>query len=115
MADTYDRLTVGERLRLKRSILGLTQEEMSEKIGRAPKFYADIERGSCGMSVETLMSLSHTLNMSLDYIIYGKDTDTPQTHTDEVSAILTVLDDCPRTRRDYATRLLKLFIAACLD
>lgn len=45
---------------------------MAEKIDRAAKYYTDIERGSCGMSVETLMALSEALDMSLDYIIYGK-------------------------------------------
>lgn len=46
---------------------------MAEKIDRAAKYYADIERGSCGMSVETLMALSEALDVSLDYIIYGKE------------------------------------------
>lgn len=72
MKETYDRLAAGDRIRLKRTLLGLTQDEMAERINRAPKYYADIERGSCGMSIETLMALSSSLNMSLDYIIYGK-------------------------------------------
>ena len=66
MSKTYNRLAAGERLRLKRTLLGMTQEEMAERIDRVPKYYADIERGSCGMSVETLMALSHTLNMPMD-------------------------------------------------
>ena len=51
MSKTYNRLAAGERLRLKRTLLGMTQEEMAERIDRVPKYYADIERGSCGMSV----------------------------------------------------------------
>ena len=73
MKKTYDRLAAGDRIRQKRNLLGFTQDEMAEKIDRAAKYYADIERGSCGMSVETLMALSETLDMSLDYIIYGKE------------------------------------------
>ena len=68
----YDRLAVGERLRAKRLLLGMTREEVAEKIGRASKYYADIERGSCGMSTETLLALASVLDMSLDYIILGK-------------------------------------------
>lgn len=114
MSDTYNRLAAGERLRLKRTLLGMTQEEMAERIGRVPKYYADIERGSCGMSVETLMALSHSLNMSLDYIIFGNEANkNVQSHQDEVSAILDILDNFPVQKRDYALRLLKLFIAAC--
>lgn len=63
MKETYDRLAAGDRIRLKRTLLGLTQDEMAERINRAPKYYADIERGSCGMSIETLMALSSSLNM----------------------------------------------------
>ena len=68
----YDRLAAGERLRAKRLLLGMTREEVAEKIGRASKYYADIERGSCGMSTETLLALASVLDMSLDYIILGK-------------------------------------------
>ena len=90
------------------------QDEMAEKIDRAAKYYADIERGSCGMSVETLMALSETLDMSLDYIIYGKNTEENgyPGETAEVSAILTMLNNSEQRERDYALRLLKLFLAS---
>ena len=109
MKKTYDRLAAGERIRLKRNLLGFTQDEMAEKIDRAAKYYADIERGSCGMSVETLMALSEALDMSLDYIIYGKENN--ENGYPEVSAILTMLDNSEQRDRDYALRLLKLFLA----
>ena len=112
--ETYDRLATGDRLRLKRTILGLTQEEMAEKIGRVPKYYADIERGSCGMSVETLMALSKSLNMSLDYLIYGNEAaENRIRHEDEVFAVIDMLDHCSERKRQYAMRLLKLFLVAC--
>lgn len=114
MKKTYDRLAAGERIREKRNLLGFTQDEMAEKIDRAAKYYADIERGSCGMSVETLMALSETLDMSLDYIIYGKNTEENgyPGETAEVSAILTMLNNSEQRERDYALRLLKLFLAS---
>lgn len=114
MNTTYDRLAVGDRLRLKRTLLGMTQDEIAEKINRATKYYADIERGNCGMSIETLLALSDTLNMSLDYILFGKSThDNEIMHTDEVAAIMGLLDNCSQRNREYVLRLLKLFLAAC--
>lgn len=112
---SYDRLAVGDRLRLKRTLLGLTQDQMAEKIDRATKYYADIERGSCGMSIETLLSLSSTLDMSLDYIIMGTidNENGTQKHTDETSAIIGLIETYPQAKRQYALELLKLFIAAC--
>lgn len=114
MPKTYNRLAAGDRLRLKRTLLGMTQDEMAEKINRATKYYADIERGNCGMSIETLLALSESLNMSLDYIILGKNSDENENiHTDEVAAIMNLLDSCNKKNRAYALRMLKLFLAAC--
>ena len=69
--DTYDRIIVGERIRKKRILLGMSQDELAEKIDRAPKYCSDIERGVCGMSIETMISLSSSLDMSLDYMLFG--------------------------------------------
>jgi len=116
MTKTYDRLAVGERLRTKRTLLGLTQEEMAEQINRVPKYYADIERGSCGMSVETLMALCNVLHMSLDYLIYGEISEEDAAkHQQETDAILDMLEHCPERKRKYAHELLKLFLVACND
>lgn len=66
----YDTRSTGERIRSKRILLGLTQEELAEQIHRAPKYYSDIERGSCGMSMETMISIAKILDMSLDYMVF---------------------------------------------
>lgn len=39
----YNRLEVGERLKQKRILMGLTQDEVAERINRSSKYYADIE------------------------------------------------------------------------
>lgn len=111
---TYDRLATGDRLRGKRIHLGMTQEEIAEKIDRATKYYADIERGNCGMSLETMLALSSCLHMSLDYMIYGKGNDREKfIHTDETAAVMNALDCCTPPNRRYALQMLKLFLAAC--
>lgn len=110
----YNKLAVGDRLRQKRTLIGLTQDEMADKIGRSPKYYADIERGSCGMSVETLLGISKTLDMSLDYIILGKVRNDEEVYnnTEEVNAILSVINTAPKKKRQYVLRMLKLFLAS---
>lgn len=114
MSETYDRLAAGNRLRLKRTLLGWSQEEMAEKINRATKYYADIERGSCGMSIETIMALSSTLNMSVDYILKGDTSNrSADVHTDEVTVVIDMLDTCSTRNRKYALRMLKLFLTVC--
>lgn len=111
--DTYNKLEVGDRIRLKRSLLGLTQDQLAEKIDRVPKYCADIERGSCGMSVETMLAFASVLNMSLDYLMLGVEEENSSKHQDEVEAILDMLNHCSPKKRQYALQLLKLFLVAC--
>ncbi|MBQ9122393.1 MAG: helix-turn-helix transcriptional regulator [Lachnospiraceae bacterium] len=113
MKKTYARLETGDRIRQRRLMLGLTQDEMAEKIDRASKYYADIERGSCGMSVETLMALSETLNLSMDYIIYGASKSETETNQSQITAILDTLQTFPEHKQQYALKMLQLFLAAC--
>ena len=117
MKITYDRLATGERLRLKRTLLGFTQDEVAEKIDRASKYYADIERGSCGMSVETLMAISKVLDLSLDYVIYGRTSspDEEKSLSNDVIAIMKLLNNSSSRKQKYALRMLKLFLVACDD
>ncbi len=106
----YNRVQTGERIRKKRQLLNMTQDAASDKIGISTKYFADIERGSCGMSIETLISIGTLLDMSLDYIIYGKvyDETESQKHSDEFVAILSLMDNIPENKRQYALRMLQL-------
>ena len=69
----YDRIAAGERLRSRRVELGWSRELVAERLGVVNKYYADIERGTCGMSVETLINLSRLYGVSLDTLIYGEE------------------------------------------
>lgn len=69
--EPYDRYSLGERIQKRRQSLGLSQEKLAEQMDRATKYCSDIERGTCGMSLETMLSFSQHLNMSLDYMMFG--------------------------------------------
>lgn len=111
----YNRIAAGERIRNRRIIMGLTQEELAEKIGRAYKYCQDIERGTCGMSIDTMLSIASCLNISLDYLIYGNNQETSEfTDLDvEQQAIIEILGSYSIKKKRYALDLLKLFIKAC--
>ena len=111
--ETYDRITVGERIRQRRIQLGLSQDELGERIDRAAKYCSDIERGICGMSVETMLSLADHLDMSLDYMMFGdiSDEELARQEQDEAS-LVHILAKCAPRQREYAIRLLKLYIAS---
>lgn len=113
----YDRLAVGERIRKQRILIGLTQEELAEKVGRAYKYCQDIERGTCGMSIETMLSLSACLNLSLDYMIFGINNDDPEPEElmQEQKVVIDILGKCSEHKKKYALELLKLFMKAFDD
>ncbi|MDE7223418.1 MAG: helix-turn-helix domain-containing protein [Acetatifactor sp.] len=69
----YDTKAMGARVRQLRKQFGCSREEIAGRIGRSSKYYADIERGSCGMSLNTFLELANLYEVSLDYLIYGKE------------------------------------------
>ena len=76
MEELYNRLKTGERLRNKSKKIGWSQERAAEMMNLSAKYYADIERGTCGMSIETLITLSKVYQMSADMILFGEESST---------------------------------------
>lgn len=64
--------TIGNRIKLARENMGLTQEELAEKINRSTQFISTIERGVAGASLETIISLCEVLNVSSEWLLCGK-------------------------------------------
>ncbi len=101
-----DYINIGNRIRKQREYMGLTREAFAEKIDITPKFCSDIELGIKGMSVPTLCRISNTLNLSVDYILFG-------TKTDEFdSPAITMLRKCPPEKLCYIEDIIKSYILA---
>lgn len=62
---------IGRRIQIKRKELKLTQEKLSEIIDVSPSYISEIERGSSISSLSTISKISNTLNISLDYLVFG--------------------------------------------
>ena len=86
-------LLFGERLRNRRDVLG--------------RFYQMIERGEKGVSLDTLIQLSKSLTISIDYLLFG---DAAYTFENPLTEILNGLS--PQQKED-ALRVLRLFSKAC--
>ena len=64
-----DYVLLGKRVRISRTVLELTQEELADKIGVSTSFIGHIERGSRKLSVETLYALCKALDTSADFLM----------------------------------------------
>ena len=72
------------------------------------KYYADIERGYCGMSLDTMVDIARCLGITLDYIIFGKED--KRKLSKESAGILLYLEKCTESKRKKAMELLKVYL-----
>lgn len=70
--DSLNLKEIGIRIRLEREKLNLSREKFAEIVALSPFYIGQIERGDRNMSVDTLVKISNTLNISVDYILKGQ-------------------------------------------
>ena len=104
-----DWVAIGGRIRKQREYLGLTREQFAEKLDITPKFCADIELGTKGMSVPTLCRIATTLSLSTDYILFGRTPDISSGArdvmiNDDLSHIIVTV---PLSKRDAIKNIVK--------
>ena len=104
----YDHKAVGERIRQRRKELNLTQSEFAEKVERVPKYCADIERGYCGMSIDTLLAFCHALRISPSTLLLG-DAIPSQDDSDVTSKIMAGLSECSAEQKESVLQTIRLF------
>lgn len=105
---TYDRKAVGKRLQNRRRQEGWNRKYVAEKVGMVEKYYADIERGTCGMSIETLMALTDLYGFTLDALIYGEKGDLGILGQDK--KLLKQLEAMSPQLQDTCRQLLMVFV-----
>ena len=96
---------IGHRLRQRRQELGLTREKMSELADIGTGYYGQLEVGTSQMSVDTLIKLSHSMHLPMEYILFGTDYEPGDT-----SDIYELLSRCTTRELKLAEDVLKLFL-----
>ncbi len=95
----------GNKLKLARESLGLTQEKVAEYLGLGPRYISDIERNKTKGSIDTLIKLCNIYNITpndllSEYIYFNIDT-----ANIELSAFYSLTEDYQRIILD----LIKFF------
>lgn len=68
-----DLRSIGNRLHYFRKNAGKTQAEIAEVANLSDRAYADIERGTVNMRVETLLGICHALRITPDELLTHDD------------------------------------------
>ena len=95
----------GHRLRQRRQELGLTREKMSELADIGTGYYGQLEVGTSQMSIDTLIKLSRSMHLPMEYILFGEGEG-----VGDPSAILDLLHRCSPRELKLAEEVLKLFL-----
>lgn len=95
------------RIKNRRKNAGYTQEKMAERLGISYSFYTKIENGFESPSLDTLIDISLSLNISLDTLVFGK-TESIDVLIRKLSAMLPVLKSCDPDTLSHAGELLSI-------
>ena len=97
---------IGNKLLNFRKQKGLTQAEVAELAEISDRTYADIERGSTNMRMETLVSICKALNITPNQILIDDD----NSLMIEQEKLFKQLNSCKTKERETALKLLSVYL-----
>lgn len=100
----FDLCSIGNNLYKVRKAKGLTQAEVAEKAEISDRTYADIERGSVTMRIDSLLKICSALHISPNDILVSNNM-TEITEED----IANKIKDCSSSEKETALKLLKVY------
>ena len=65
-------VNVGLRVWQCREQMGMSREQLAERLGISPQYVSDIERGKKCMSMAIFVELGRVFRLDLEYLAYGK-------------------------------------------
>jgi transcriptional regulator with XRE-family HTH domain len=66
-------MSIGERIKKRRQILGMTQQELAKAIWVTPQHISAIEQGKRDPSLFSLARLARELGVTIDYLVTNKE------------------------------------------
>lgn len=102
----FDFRAIGNKLFAIRKRAGLTQLEVAEAAGLSDRTYADIERGTVNMRLETILRICQTLHITPDEILTAEERELTAQEED----ILARLHACSSKDKETALRLMDVYL-----
>ena len=96
---------IGNNLYRVRKVRGLTQAEVAEKADLSDRTYADIERGSVAMRIDSLMKICSALHITPNDVLVS-NREIAVTEQDIVNAI----KECSTNEKKTALQLLSVYV-----
>ena len=102
----FDFHIIGNKLLAIRKRLGLTQAEVAEAAGLSDRTYADMERGTVNMRIETILRICSVLHITPDEIL----TESNSAIAVQQAELLARLEVCTPQEKETALRLMEVYL-----
>ena len=102
----FDFHSIGNKLLNLRKKAGLTQAEVAELSGLSDRTYADIERGSVNMRIETILRICKALQITPDDILTEENIPI----IEKQNELIEKLNSCKPNERQTALELLSVYL-----
>lgn len=102
----FDFAAIGNKLLAVRKRSGMTQVEVAEAAGLSNRTYADIERGTVNMRIETILRICEALCITPDEILTQNESGIAKKQEELISR----LNICSEKDRSTALELLDVYL-----
>ncbi len=102
----FDFVRIGNKLFAFRKRMGMTQAEVAEAAGLSDRTYADIERGTVNMRIETILRICEVLHITPDEIL----TEDEPPKTTQMDEIWKRLEACSPKDKETALKILSVYL-----
>ncbi len=102
--DNFNLAEIGKRISERRKLMGLTQEQLAERMDVSIQMISNLERGVKAIRIDNLIRLSQILKISTDYILTGKQT------TDDMSTLAEHISQLEEDKR----KMIEVLSSCCL-
>lgn len=102
----FDFHMIGNKLFSIRKRQGLTQAEVAEAAGLSDRTYAEIERGTVNMRIETILRICNVLHITPDEVLTAENT----RMREQEEELLARLKACNPKEKETALQLLSIYL-----
>ena len=102
----FDFQTIGNKLHAIRKRMGMTQAQVAEAAGLSDRTYADFERGTVNMRIETLLKICKALYITPDAILTEDDS----FENVRQDYLLNRLNACNPKEKETALKIINVYL-----
>ncbi len=102
-----DTVLVGQRITKQRQLKGLSREKLAEMSDITPRFCYDLELGLKHMSIGTLLKICNSLDVSVDYLLFG-----PESDSGIYGPVVNLIKTCPQSKLEHLEQIVSQYLQA---